>query len=325
MITDKYPNTPRNVDLKDLCLNQDFGGLKFSASLSILEKMQKEIVELEDLDYKDNLTQSEIDQIESAVANFNAYIQRIKEFSLSLPAPQTTRDEIESGITSFYQTVFATQTRNALIYLRQQLTMSDETEKDLRQTLINAKELESDLQNKLEKIQKDEASVKKGSGIVSSKYLSQVFRDASVNLERRISLWSKAIFGLSLGLFALVAGLFATYWNYIFGMGDGMRSEFAVFSFLLIAIVFYFLKFAIRNYNISNHLAQSNAHRANVAETLESYITGTENDSEVKNALLKEGSTAMFGSDSTGYLTKDQMEISTPVQEMITTFISDKK
>ena len=62
-----------------------------------------------------------------------------------------------------------------------------------------------------------------------------------------------------------------------------------------------------------------------MAETLESYITSAESDVEVKNALLKEGAVAIFGSDSTGYLTKDQMEISTPVQEMITTFISDKK
>lgn len=306
-------------------LESGFWWFKIFCSSPFFTKDAEEIVELEDLDYKENLTQSEIDQIDNAVANFNFYVKQIKEFSLSVPTPQPTRDEIEHGISGFYQTAFATQTRGALIYLRQQLTLSNQVEKDLQKTLINVKKLEDKLQGKLEKIEKDEKSVEKGSGIVSSKYLSKVFSDASVNLDNRIKLWSNAIFGLSLGLLTLVVGLFTTYWYYIFGMGDGVRNEFAVFSFLLIAIVFYFLKFAIRNYNISNHLAQSNAHRANVSETLESYITGSENDPEVKNALLKEGATAMFGSDSTGYLTKDQMEISTPVQEMITTFISDKK
>ncbi len=106
---------------------------------------------------------------------------------------------------------------------------------------------------------------------------------------------------------------------------SGMRTEFAVFSTLIIASIFYFLRLSIRNYNVLSHLAHSNAHRANVAETLENFITSSGGDQETKTALLREAAIAMFQSDSTGYLTKDQIEVTSPVKEMINTIISDKK
>ncbi|HVU06682.1 MAG TPA: hypothetical protein VHE10_02750 [Candidatus Paceibacterota bacterium] len=324
-VTKKYPNTPRGVDLKKICLNPNFGDLTFSVSLPILEKMQSDVVELEDLDYKQYLTDSEINQITNAVNTYNNYIQQIQSFTLSQGNPKQTRDNIENSIKSFYQNSFAQQTRNSLIYLRQQVKLDDRTQKDLQQAVVNARKIEKELNDRLSRIKKDEESVSKKAGIVSSKYLSQVFREAAERSQTRVAKWFKAIIIFSI-LLAIVAGLlFYIYVTSIQASDVNIKTEFTIFSVLLIAISFYILRFCVRNFNVLNHLIESNKHRANVAETLEAFITSGNGDLDIKAALLKEAAPAMFAADSTGYLTKDQMEISSPVQELITTFVSDKK
>ena len=324
-IIKKYSNTPRNIDLKKICLNPSFGDLTFTASLSTLEKMQLEIIELEDLDYKQYLTENEINQITSAVNSYNNYVQQIQNFNLSQGSPKQTRDNIENSIKSYYQNSFAQQTRNSLIYLRQQVKLDDRTQKDLQQAVVNAKKLEKELNERLSKIRIDEESVAKKSGIVSSKYLSQIFRDRAKKLNDRIRFWSQWVFWLSLGLLIILGVLFKVYLGYVRESEASVKTEFTVFSALSIAVIFYYLKFCMRNYNILNHLVESNTHRANVAETLEAFILSGNGDQDIKAVLLKEAAPAMFTADSTGYLTKDQMEISTPMQELITTFISDKR
>lgn len=325
-ISKKYPNTPRNVDLKSICLKPDFGGLKFSEILPVMEKMKTEIVELEDLDYKQYLTQSEINNITNAVNNFNQQIQQIQGFNLSQPNPRLTRDNIENGIRNYYQNTFAQQTRNSLIYLRQQVKLDDKTQKELQQAVVSAKKIEKDLNDRLLKIKKDEESVSKRAGIVSSKHLSQTFRTAATMMEGRMRRWYFATLLFSVILAVVAVVLFWIYLAFIQGDKESYGiTEFTVFSILAIAIIFYILRFCVRNYNVLNHLIESNKHRANVAETLESFIASGNGDIDIKAALLKEAAPAMFSPDSTGYLNKDQMEVSSPVQELITTFVTDRK
>ena len=325
-IEEKYQSSPRLLDLESICLDARFGDLQFLNSVNFLEKMKEDIVELEDFDYRQYLTTSEINNIESARNQFNDLIKQISDFTISQPNPLDVRNNIQNSVVNFYQSSFASLTRSSLIYLRQQFKLDNKTEKELQQTIISAKKLETELQSKLEKIKEDQASVIKGSGIVSSKYLSKVFKEQANKSEGKILLWSNLILGLSIGLLILVIGLFFIYFFFIRNLNDkGAITEFAVFSTLGVATIFYYLRFSIRNYNVLNHLTQSNSHRANVAETLENYISASNNDQEVKLALLKEAACAMFQSDSTGYLNKDQIEASSPVKEMINTIISDKK
>ncbi len=119
-----------------------------------------------------------------------------------------------------------------------------------------------------------------------------------------------------------IVGIAAWLYYHFIKIYNDLRTEFAVMSAVLIAMLFYALRICLRNYNILKHLIHSNKHRANVAQTLENFINSAGSDTELKSVLIKEGASAMFQSDSTGYLTKDQMEITTPVKELITTFIS---
>jgi hypothetical protein len=43
-----------------------------------------------------------------------------------------------------------------------------------------------------------------------------------------------------------------------------------------------------------------------------------------KSILVKDASVAMFEHHSSGFLTQDQMQISTPVKEMVTQIIKEK-
>ncbi len=57
--------------------------MKFQNSVSILEKMKNDLVELEDLDYRAHLTNQEISQIDNAKSNLNSYLQQIRDFTLT--------------------------------------------------------------------------------------------------------------------------------------------------------------------------------------------------------------------------------------------------
>jgi hypothetical protein len=100
--------------------------------------------------------------------------------------------------------------------------------------------------------------------------------------------------------------------------------EWAAFSLLLISVIFFGLKFFISNYNIHRNSELINRHRRNVAETLVRYLESDKSPEILKTILIKDASTALFEHQSTGYLDKDQMQISTPVKEMVTKIITDR-
>ena len=100
-----------------------------------------------------------------------------------------------------------------------------------------------------------------------------------------------------------------------------LKIEYGVFSITLVASIFFYLRIVLRNYNIEKHIESSNRHRANVAATIENLLAVADRDEALKEALLKEGSIAMFNPGSTGYLDREQMEVSTPIKEVVTTLI----
>lgn len=325
MTQEKYPNSPRGIDLESLCLDPRFGALKFETALPRLDKMKTELVELEELDYKAHLTQEEIKKIDSTKNTFTNFVQQIQNFDLSQGNPQQTRDNIQNQIVNFYDSTFAIYTRNSLIYLRQQLRLDKKTEKELRQAIANAKKIEAELQERLTKIKEEEKSVEKGSGIIASKFLSKEFEDQFNIHEGSSKGWFKATIGFYIALFIAATGSFITYLSIVKTTNDkNLYIEWAIFNFLLIAIIFYGLRLSNRNFNIHKNLAAVNRHRRNVAETLINFLSSEKNDEIIKSTLIKDASVALFEHKTTGYLTKDQTQVGTPVQEMITKIITDK-
>ena len=323
-INEKYPDSPRNTDIESLCLNPNFWDLKFQNSVSILEKMKNDLVELEDLDYRAHLTNQEISQIDNAKSNLNSYLQQIRDFTLTQWDPSGTKNNIENNIRSFYDNNFAQQTRSSLIYLRQEIKSNSKTEKELQKTLIEASRIKDQLQDQFETIRNDKESIQKESGINSSKHLSQEFEKQSDMSDIASTKWFK----FSLGFYALIVIWviiwFAWYFFNIKPQNDKyLTTEWWIFVVIITSIIFYGLSFCSMNFNIHKNLYSINRHRRNVAESFIWFLENI-NTSEEKEVFLRDVSRSLFEHQSTGYLDKDQMQISTPVQEMVTKIVSSK-
>ncbi len=323
----KYEDSPRFEDIESLCVNSRFGtDANFSAAVEPLKKMIVDIVELEDLDYRGKLTKSEISNIDTTRNNIIRFINEIKSFSLSVPNPVDTRNTIVDRIDSYYQNQFAGFVRQPLIYLKDQVRKTAKDEDQLRKLVLKTEEINTELESRLNDIkekevqlQEDKKSLELGKGLISSKYLSSQFESEvhKSNLESKY--WQKWIFWLSLGLIASVVGLFLGYFFWIRILEDKYLSiEYGVAGITFIALVFFFLRIVLRNYNVEKHTASLNRHRVNVSSTIENLLGLVGHDESLKEVLLKEGSMAMFNVGSTGYLDKEQMEVSTPIKEAIT-------
>lgn len=323
---EKYVDSVKEINIEDICSNSNFGELNFKSIIDLLKLMVSEIVELENLDYKSNLTQSEVNQIDSARNNLKSYIDQIKNFSISQPNASSVRDGIINNLKSYYENSFASQTRQPLLYLRDKVrlnTKSSETE--YRKLASELQKLVTEVKSEKEKLKIDQDSIRKERGIVSSQYLSEFFNkesgEAKTESINQKKLFNKLIFGLGL----LVVILFIVYLLFIRQFSDNsLKIEYGVISATLIAVVFFYTRVILREYNITKHIQVSNKHRANVASTLEGLLSQTSQDPELKSSMVKEASVAIFQSDSTGYLTKDQIEISTPVKEVVNTVMTQK-
>lgn len=326
MAEEKYPDSPRNIDLSSICLDARFGDLKFSNALPQLQKMQETMVELEDLDYKEHLTKSEINNIESLKSNLNSYINQIKNFNLTQGNPQQTRNNIETQVNSYYENNFP-QTRNSLTYLYQHSKLDQKTEKELKKTVANAKKLEKQLQDKLDALSKDEEAIENKEGIVSSKFLSQEFEEQfsthSAEAEDKWFSWIQNFY-IALAVSIVVAFIGYIVIRNVWSEDPVLAIEWGVFTLLAISFLFFGLKFAVRNFNIHKNLASVNRHRRNVAQTFVNFLNSEKSSEEVKSVLLKDASSALFEHHSTGYLEQDNLKISTPVQEMVTKVVTDK-
>lgn len=325
---EKYRDSPRKIDIQALCSDNRFGEINFLAVIKPLEKMISDIIELEDLDYKNNLPQSDINQIDSVKNQLNRFINQIQGFSLSQPNPSQVRDNIQLQINRLYETSFIQNTRTPLMYLKQQIKLDKRTEKELQTAIANAKKIEKELQERLSKIKQDEESIVMKKGIISSRYLSQKFQEAADSSLRKAQYWEKWVFWLSIGMTTIIIVLFLIYmkwptWLLGADTSNTVKIEYGLFSVTLIASIFFFLRIVLRNYNILNHTTSANEHRTNVAATIEGFLENAQDDKELKDALLKEGTNAMFSPGSTGFLDKEQMEVSTPVKEVVTTVMKN--
>lgn len=320
---ENYADSIRDVDIEKLCLDSKFGELSFSAVVDSLKRMIKDIVELEDYDYRKNLTQVEINQIETVRNTVRDFISQIQGFSITQPNSAQTRESLVQTIQNYYQNSFAKNIREPILYLRDQVrstTKSNEVEyrrlaKELQGLLNEVKEDKA-------KLEMDKVSIEQGRGIITTKYLSNQFEEEVKRAGDEARGWQKWTFWFALGMIALVAFLFSGYWGYARWFDPTGKIEYGIFSATLIASFFFFLKVLLRNYNITKHIETGNKHRSNVAATLEGLLAQANQDDDLRIALLKEGSMAMFQADSTGYLTKDQIEVSTPVKEIINTVMS---
>jgi hypothetical protein len=252
-------------------------------------------------------------------------VNQIENFSITQPNASQTRDGIIQNIQSYYQNSYASQIRQPLLYLRDKIRLNAKnSETEYRKLLPDLQKLIAEVKEEKSKLEKDRVSVAEGRGIISAKYLSERFATSGATADTEAEVWQSRTFRLSIALISLVVILGIIYFIWIRPLNSADKIEYGIFSVSIIASIFYYLQIVLRNYNITKHIATGNKHRANIASTLEGFLAQATQDPDLKAALLKEGSTALFQADSTGYLTKDQIDVSTPVKEIVTTLINHK-
>src|SRR3989344_6232776 len=129
-----------SVNIKSLALDKNkFGALTFDSAFPILKKLQNFFVELEDFDYKNLLTQNEINQVESYKTNFVNYLQRLSNFDLGKDPNfnKNVRDSFENEIKNFNDNV-AIALRSLYSYLRQEADIKSRNGKDIQKDVISA-------------------------------------------------------------------------------------------------------------------------------------------------------------------------------------------
>lgn len=316
----------KSTDLDSLCLNEKkFGELTFEKSLHKLKQIQKTIFELENLGFEEYLTKNEINQVREGEKRFLDFLEKVENFNLSEDNPGSKRDSIEHEIENYHNGQYVDQLRDKLTYLRQELRLLDKPEKELQETLSSVKKLEKQMKEKIDAIEKDQASIKKGEGIVSSLFLSQEFNAQfeiyQKEADEKWFIWTRNFY---IALFVSVIVLFIIYLTFIREREAQTVIEYGIFSASVIALTFLGFRFSVRNYNIYKNLAAINRQRRNVAETILNYLESDSSHEELQKIMIKDASKAMFEQHSTGYLDKDQMQVSTPIQEMVTKIITDK-
>lgn len=328
--------------IKTLALNKEkFGVLTFDESFPLLEKLQKLFIELDDLDYKNNLSQPEIVQIDQYVEQFLNHLKQLASFDLATGFNKATHDGFENNIKSFYDLVFR-NLRNFLVYLRQETALKSQDAKELQKqqkaTIQAEKEykiLSDQLKQKLETLEKREREVEIKHGEVAAVVFGKHFEAQAKEYAQRAKDWEKKrtifftwlliiiILNLSLYIYLFVSDKLNIWPN--FPPNEIFTLEYGAVKLALLGIFSYAVGFASKNYSANSHLEIVNKHRKNTAETLRDFLS-SQPEQQDRSVLVRSGADAMFRGSATGYVSKgDPGGSNEPIGNFITSLFGSRK
>lgn len=320
------------LNIKNLALNKDkFGVLTFDQSFSPLEKLQKLFFEFEELDYKGNLSQSEINQVDQYIEQFLNHLRQLAGFDPNTGFNKEMHDGFETNIRNFYDEV-SRNLRNYLVYLRQETALKSQDAKELQKQQKAAvqaekeyKSLADELKQQLDVLKKREQEVETKHGEIAAKLLGEHFAKETNNYSKEAQGWFKnrqlfyklliAVVGIHYVIFLL-----STLKILPFNLNNFYTIEYGALVISLITLLWYGLRFTTQNFNITSNLESINRHRKNVAQTLEDFVA-TKPDSETRTQMIKQGTEAMFKHFPSGYINKNPQGENHPIYEVINNFL----
>ena len=99
-------------------------------------------------------------------------------------------------------------------------------------------------------------------------------------------------------------------------INSGILLQLTINKVLIVSCLFFGLSVAIKNYRWSRHNQTVNKHRQNAISTFEAYLESFKPDEQTRNAMLMEVSRTIFGSQSTGFVDKDNEDSPTQIFEI---------
>lgn len=306
----------RDTNFSELVEKSKIKEIWFSEdSLKNLLRLQKAITELEDFWYASVASGEEKNNIVNTAQFLVKIAAALDSFDLKNSNSHEIKKQIDDQL-SFIIDNFFPRVRSVLTYLKEEHAKSP-TESEARKIISDLNKIKKEAEDLLKKSEIDRKSAEAGRGIASAQVFAHKFsEEASDNKDiadkKRYTYWIPALFALGFFLIASIFGLYC--WLLVEKKVEAsVRIEFAILAFTVFSLYFYLLRYVLRWKNILLHNFKVNKHRANVAETVLSFMKSWIDDPEVKTKLLDHGVRVMFEPESTGYLVKDQMEVSSPV------------
>lgn len=341
----KYEITPENlkiIEIKQIFLDKEkFGVLTFDRSYEIAHVTRKMLAEFQELNYKENLTPPEIQEIDRDIDNFLRLVTQIYNIS-----PETDsgfnlnyRNNLEDTIINQSQEI-QRRLREKLVYLRQELALSNpenkdlqEEQKELAKVRVEYAKTLSDLQKKIESLTIEKKQIEDTHGEIASIRFGKHFESQVDEYEATAKDWLNKRNIILLILEGVVVINFLAYLVIFIGWKSGkwpnfspsvfFTSGYAVIKVAGVLLLSHVLAFNSKNYSINKNLSVKNKHRKNVADTINSFLESNP-DTETKSQIIKQGTDSMFKDESTGYLGKMNEKDHSPI-EQITYIMPNKK
>lgn len=320
-----------SVDVSAIAHDRRFSELTFANSRKKLPKIQKWLIEANELGAEDLLIDIDRILIADIVADLIQYLQNLLTFEVRTTEATASSEHVnlENQIETFYNSVYQQLPMRILPFLRQETALNSKDERALAseqkaaaQARKQAEDILKILDNKLQEFNEREKQLENTAGKVGAKALAIHFSKETEGYQNKADFWFK-VGGRIYVLFILIVLSVAGYYSFIkAGSWTSLTWQEVLGKLAIFALFWYALSFVVKNYNVNSHLAAINRHRAAVAGTLQDFlISGTPDTGE----MLQNGTDAMFKNSPVGFITKAEKENSNPLLEVVNKIISPKE
>lgn len=310
-----------NVDLEKLALDKDFGRLNFENILKQLQDLQKTFIEFDEHGFDSILTEGEVDTIITYKNNFVALINRLKNFNIGQANSQVDHDQIEQEFINLNNNV-QKSLRAQSVYLRQEVANKSQDigelkrlQKETFQTKQEYEKLSSQLKEQLGVLDKKKKDIADKKGEVAAETFGKHFEMAAKSYEEKADKeWYILGRNFFIALFIIVVVNFLLYLYLFIGNKvnwfemkptDFFTIEYGLVKLALLILLSYVVGFSSRQYSINSHLAVSNKHRKNIAETMKDFYE-SDMDATAKSFIINKGTEAMFENLPIGHISKSE-------------------
>lgn len=328
------------IDLGELALKAGFGSMKFEQSYPMIVKARDFFKELEDLGNEGNLTEEDLNNINSQKNTFAEHLAWLSNFAIEMPNAKQEHDDFEMKIKNFYNSL-SISLRPIITYLRQETAVKTTDQKEIKKQIQEAskarsvyEELYKEYKNQIEVLQTEKENVEKSKGQVGATKFGKFFESQAEENNIKAKNWNKNRERFFEIILWIVSINFLVYLYFLIGNNIPSSNimapksfftlEYAVVKFALLSILFYGLNFSSRNYNIESNLYTTNKHRQNVADTINSFLS-TDQPVVVRSEIIKQGIRSMFEHTQNGYITKKGDKNNSYIHETINQFLNPEK
>jgi len=336
-LLEEYPDSPRLIDVSEICKNPNFGELNFEIVEKRLKEMKDVIIEFEDFDYRSNLRSTQhvatINNVRKEVLEF---LNSITTFNLKEPNSPARRDQIINQVNSYYDRSFFHQIEIPLLQIRQETQLAKVDSKDLakkvadfNKSIEEVQSVKENLQKEIdalkaekEKLDQQKEEVESGELALGTSSLSRDFQDQFEFHGEEAKKWLK----YTIAFFVLFVVLLLSFsYTFPYDSINLTNPSFYLglfFEIIVLSTVFYGLNFCRKNYNIERNLELRNRSKRTFAETLDRFLA-SKSDIEFKKDMLRKAAPSMFKLEITGYLEKDTTNLN-PTHEIISNVVKSQ-